>query len=87
MQAIEDGQVAIADRSLPNPCSRPKIRCSAATKFPVPETLNSSLKASKMRPSVQLIRKRALRNEASRHQFPNGRGQSKGAGLCGPLVR
>jgi transposase len=31
MQAIEDGQVAIADRSLPNPCSRPKIRCSAAT--------------------------------------------------------
>jgi hypothetical protein len=37
--------------------------------------------------SVQLFRQRTARNEASRHKLPNGRGQSKGAGVCRPLGR
>jgi hypothetical protein len=36
--------------------------------------------------SVQLVGKRPLRNEADRYEFPNGRGQSSRALLCGPLV-
>ena len=37
--------------------------------------------------SVQLIRQRTARNEASRHKLLNGRGQSKGAGVCGSIAR
>jgi hypothetical protein len=37
--------------------------------------------------SVQLIRQRPARNEASRPKLAKGRGQSSGAGLCGPLAR
>src|SRR6266851_4625458 len=38
-------------------------------------------------PSVQFIRQRALGNEACRHKLPNGREQSKGAGVCCPPTR
>jgi hypothetical protein len=37
--------------------------------------------------SVQLIRQRTARNEASRHKLSNGRGQSTGPGVCRPLDR
>jgi hypothetical protein len=37
-------------------------------------------------PSVQFIRQPTLGNEACRHKLPNGREQSQGAGVCGPLI-
>src|SRR5580693_4065977 len=36
--------------------------------------------------SVQLVRQRPARNEASRPKLPNGRDQSTGAGVRGPLI-
>jgi hypothetical protein len=38
-------------------------------------------------PSVQFIRQRTVGNEACRHKLSNGREQSKGASVCGPLDR
>ncbi len=38
-------------------------------------------------PSVQFIRQPTLGNEACRHKLSNGREQSKGAGVCGPIDR
>ena len=37
--------------------------------------------------SIQLIRKTEIGSEARCHKFSNGREQSKGAGVCGPLAR
>ncbi len=37
--------------------------------------------------SVQFIRQRPARNEASRPELTNDRDQSMGAGVCGPLER
>ena len=36
--------------------------------------------------AVQFIRQPTLGNEARHHKLPNGREQSKGAGVCGPLI-
>jgi hypothetical protein len=41
---------------------------------------------SRYPPSVQFIRESTIRNEACRHKLPNGREQSKGAGVCGPFI-
>ena len=47
----------------------------------------ASAKGGRYPSSVQLTRQLTLGNEASRHELPNGRGQSSGAGVCGLLVR
>jgi hypothetical protein len=47
----------------------------------------ATAKGGRYSPSVQFIRKLTLGNEASRHKLPNGRRQSSGAGVCGPLAR
>ena len=41
---------------------------------------------SRYPPSVQFIRESTIGNEACRHKLPNGREQSKGAGVCGPFI-
>ena len=46
----------------------------------------ASAKGSRYPSSVQLTRQLTLGNEASRHELPNGRGQSSGTGVCGSLA-